>query len=55
MPENPDTRDGGLQQIEASSVEDAKQPALALETVNRGSYLRHLFVEAPTADLLCRR
>ena len=56
----PNTRDGGVQQIQADSIEQAQQQALAAGTWNPGAGRlgpdsKHLFVEAATADQQCRR
>ena len=56
----PNTRDGGVQQVQADSLEAAEQQALAAGTWDPGAGTlgpdsRHLFVEAPTADQQCRR
>jgi hypothetical protein len=55
----PNTRDGGMQHIQANSMEEAEQQALAAGTWNPGAGTlgpdsRHLLVQAPTADEQCR-
>jgi hypothetical protein len=55
----PNTRDGGMQHIQANSLEEAEQQALAAGTWNPGAGTlgpdsRHLLVQAPTADEQCR-
>jgi hypothetical protein len=55
----PNTRDGGTQHIQANSIEEAEQQALAAGTWNPsagtlGPDSRHLLVQAPTADEQCR-
>jgi hypothetical protein len=56
----PNTRDGGAQEIDANSLEEAEQLALAAGTWNPasgtlGPDAQHMRVEAPTADQQCRR
>jgi hypothetical protein len=55
----PNTRDGGVQEIDANSLEEAEQLALAAGTWNPasgtlGPDAQHMRVEAPTADQQCR-
>jgi hypothetical protein len=56
----PNTRDGGVQEIEANSLDEAEQVASAAGTWNPaagtlGPDSRALRVEAPTANQQCRR